>query len=135
MMMLPYPVSANRYWRHFRGMTIRSKEAMEYRAEVQEIAAECLSDCLQGCVAVKLVLHPKKPKDWERRLKKDPRAVLSVARMDLDNAQKVALDALQEIAFNNDKQITSLSIRLGQPVEGGGLEVRVSPDEFWESPV
>jgi len=135
MMMLPYPVSGNRYWRHYRGMTVRSKEAMEYRAEVYDIASECLSECLQGCVSVSLVLHPKMPKDWVRRLKKDPHAVLSVGRMDLDNAQKVALDALQGIAFTNDRQVTSLSIRLGQPVEGGGLGVRVSPDEFWESPV
>ena len=116
-------------------MTVRSKEAMEYRAEVQDIASECLTECLQGCVAVRLVLHPKKPKDWERRLKKDPMAVLTLGRMDLDNAQKVALDALQEIAFSNDKQVTSLSIRLGDPVDGGGLSVRVEPDSFWESPV
>jgi crossover junction endodeoxyribonuclease RusA len=116
-------------------MTVRSKEAEQYRQEVQEIASEYLTDCLEGCVAVRLVLHPKMPKDWERRLKKDPQAVLSVSRMDLDNAQKVALDALQGIGFVNDRQITDLSIRLGQPLEGGGLAVRLMPDEFWESPV
>lgn len=135
MMMLPYPVSANRYWRNFRGRMTRSVEAMAYREQVQEIAAECLTECLQGCVSVRLVLHPKKPKDWDRRLKKDPRAVLTLGRMDLDNAQKVALDALQGIGFTNDRQITSLLIRLGEPVDGGGLAVRVTADEFWESPV
>lgn len=135
MMLLPYPISANRYWRNFRGRMIRSKEAEAYRGEVQEIAAECLTECLQGCTSVRLVLHPRMPKDWARRLKKDPHAVLTLARVDLDNACKVALDALQGIAFNNDRQITSLSIRLGHPVEGGGLSVRVAPDEEWESPV
>lgn len=135
MMMLPYPVSGNRYWRNFRGRMTRSSEALAYRDEVQAIASECLTTCLQGCVEVKLVLHPRMPKDWARRLRRDPHAVLLVSRMDLDNAQKVALDALQGIAFSNDRQITSLSIRLGQPMEGGGLGVRVSPDEFWESPV
>ena len=133
MILLPYPISTNRYWRNFRGMTVRSKEAQAYKDEVASIAEGMTT--LEGCVRVKLVLHPKRPKDWEKRLKKDPHAVLSVARLDLDNAQKVALDALQGIAFDDDRQITSLSIRLGSPVEGGGLSVEVSPDEVWESPI
>jgi len=134
-MMLPYPISTNRYWRTFRGRTVRSAEANAYKEEVNAIASECLSECLQGCVAVRLVLHPRQPKDWAKRLKKDPRAVLSVARVDLDNAQKVVLDALQGLAFTNDRNVTDLSIRLGPPVEGGGLSVFVKPDEFWESPL
>lgn len=134
-MMLPYPISANRYWRTFRGRNVRSSEAMAYKAEVQEIAAECMTSILEGCVSVKLVLHPVLPQDAARRAKKDPRWGLSVRRIDIDNAQKVALDALQGIAYHNDRQITNLSIRLGIPVEGGGLSVSVGPDEFWESPV
>jgi len=134
-MMLPYPISANRYWRTFRGRTVRSSDAMAYKEEVQTIAAECLTGALTGCVRVKLELHPVLPLDAARRAKKDPKWGLSVRRIDLDNACKVALDALQGIAFENDRQITHLSIRLGVPVEGGGLSVSVGPDEFWETPV
>ena len=32
---IPYPVSANRYWRHNRGRHHRSSEAKAYRAQVQ----------------------------------------------------------------------------------------------------
>jgi len=134
-MMIPYPPSTNRYYRNFRGRMIRSAEAVAYKEEVQEIAAECLTSVLTGCVSVRLELHPVLPQDAVRRAKKDPRWGLSVRRIDLDNAQKVAIDALQGIAYLNDRQITSLSIRLGVPVEGGGLSVSVGPDEFWESPV
>lgn len=114
---------------------MRSSEAVAYKAEVQVIAAESLTSVLEGCVSVKLVLHPVMPLDAARRAKKDPKWGLSVRRIDIDNAQKVALDALQGIAYHNDRQITNLSIRLGVPVEGGGLSVSVGPDEFWESPV
>jgi crossover junction endodeoxyribonuclease RusA len=106
-----------------------------YKEEVQDIASECLAAPLEGCVSVRLELHPVMPQDAARRAKRDSRWGLSVRRIDLDNAQKVALDALQGIAYHNDRQITHLTIRLGAPVEGGGLTVHVGPDEFWESPV
>lgn len=134
-MLLPYPPSMNRAYRTFRGRTVRSAAALAYREEVQEIASECIAGMFDGCVSVKLELHPVLPMDAARRAKKDPRWGLSVRRIDLDNAQKVALDALQGIAYHNDRQITCLSIRLGAPVEGGGLSVSIRPDEFWETPV
>lgn len=83
---------------------------------------------------VDLRLHPERPKDWEKRAKKDSRWGLGVRRVDLDNALKVALDALQGIAYENDRQITDIRIRLGLPIEGGGLSVIVSADEYWETP-
>ena len=110
---------------------MRSSEAVAYKAEVQEIAAECLTSVLEGCVSVKLVLHPVMPLDAARRAKKDPRWGLSVRRIDIDNAQKVALDALQGIAYNNDRQITSLSISLGEPEPDGALSVQIKDDEVW----
>ena len=35
---LSYPVSANRYWRTFRGRTIRSSEADAYKAAARAVA-------------------------------------------------------------------------------------------------
>ena len=46
-------------------------------------------------------------------------------RLDLDNCVKVLLDALQGIAYDNDRQVEDLRIRLGGPVEGGGISVVV----------
>jgi len=131
---LPYPVSVNRYWKNFRGRTVRSKEAIEYKEAVASIANEFIDAPLVGCVSVSMTLHPERPKDWEKRQRKDARWGLGVRRIDLDNAMKVAIDALQDIAFENDRQITKLTIKLGQPIEGGGLSVSICADEFWESP-
>lgn len=68
----------------------------------------------RGNVSVYIVLHPKRPK----------RATGAPVRcMDLDNAQKIALDALQGIAYANDRQITEINIRRGDPVDGGALVI------------
>lgn len=131
MMLLPYPISVNRYWRNVRGRMIRSKDAEEYKAQVQSIAEDWELKMHDGPVAVDMVLHPARPQDWEKRAKKDEDWALSVRRIDLDNAMKVVLDALQGIAYENDRQITSLSIRLGEPMEDGGLMVWIKDDEVW----
>lgn len=134
MMLLPYPISTNRYWRTFRGRTVRSAEAVAYKNVVNDIAGECMTSPYLGCVAVKLVLHPPKPLDAERRARKDPLWFLSVRRIDLDNALKVCLDALQGIAYVSDRQITSLTIRLGLPIPRGGLSVSIRADAELEHP-
>mgnify|MGYP002737229123 CR=1 FL=1 len=129
MIELPYPPSSNRYWRSFAGRMVRSKHAIEYREDVQFLAERAGQTMLIGCVSVEMVLCPARPKDWVKRAKKDPDWFLDVKRIDLDNAQKVVLDALQGVAYENDRQITRLSIGLGRPIENGGLLVRVSRDE------
>lgn len=134
-MLLPYPISTNRYWRNFRGMMVRSAEATAYKEVVEEIARKSKQEMFNGPVCVEMTLHPPAPKDWEKRQKKDIQWALKVRRMDLDNAQKVAIDALQGIAYENDRQITSLSIELGQPFyPDGGLVVIVSEDVCWGIP-
>lgn len=131
MLLLPYPISTNRYWRTFRGRMVRSSLALAYKDLVQEAATEAGLELYGCCVQVEMVLHPPRPKDWEKRERRDPRWVLGVRRIDIDNAQKVAIDALQGVAYENDRQITSLSIRLGSAIEDGGLSVRVAPDLTW----
>lgn len=133
MLLLPYPISTNRYWRSFRGRMVRSKLALEYKAEVVALATESLLHKYTGPVAVRMTLHPERPMDWEKRARKDPNWALGVRRIDIDNAQKVALDALQGVVFDNDKQVTSLCITLGEPIAGGGLSVEVTDDKSWSS--
>lgn len=133
-MLFPYPISTNRYWRTFRNRMVRSKEAVEYKEEVEAIASEAIEKQFDGCVRVDILFHPERPKDWAKREKKNPQWGLSVRRVDLDNALKVALDAMQGVAYEDDRQITDIRIRLRQPIDGGGMTVKVSTDEFWESP-
>lgn len=128
---LPYPPSTNRYWRSFRGRMVRSKVAVDYKNEVQLIAMDAGMTLNTGSVFVTMTLCPALPKDWAKRANKDPNWALGVRRIDLDNAQKVALDALQGIAYENDRQITKLSISLGQPRPDGMLSVCVQSDCKW----
>lgn len=110
---------------------VRSAEANEYRDIVQQIMTENDSELHESPVIVDLKLHPPLPKDWEKRERKDPHWQLRCRRLDLDNAQKVVLDALQGVAFANDRMVTGLTISLGEPVADGGLSVRVNPDPRW----
>lgn len=117
-LILPYPISLNRYWRNFRGRQVVSVEARAYKASAAWTAAKVGLKPLAGKVALAITLHPKKPK---RATGKDARC------MDLDNAMKIAIDALNGVAYGDDSQIVSLHILRGDPVPEGQLTVKVSP--------
>lgn len=110
---LPYPISANRYWRTYlpRGcaapVTTVSPEARAYQNRVRRAAREAGVLCpFPGRVAVSYVLYPKRPLDWVRRQRMNPaRWDDSVQCMDLDNAQKVLFDAMEGIVYENDNLI------------------------------
>lgn len=113
---LPVPISANRYWRHARGITFRSKEADIYRREVAFRAA-AQTGCwhpMQCEVRVVYTYHPK-------ARKKETSAPLR--RLDLGNVEKVASDALNGIAWLDDKQLVDIHLVLGEPVKDGSLIV------------
>ena len=95
-MILPYPISTNRYWRTFRGMTVVSKEAKAYKEQVAQIAQ--LSGCMKhnGNVSIDITLYPKRNKDGS------PNAKV----IDLDNCLKVVLDALQGVAYDNTNRLS-----------------------------
>ena len=132
MLVLPYPISTNRYWRSFRGRMVRSKLALEYKEEVETRALEAGVGLFEGCVAVTMLLCPALPKDWAKRQKKDVQWVLGLRRIERNLLRVIEVDALQGIAYENDRQITQLSIALGPPREGGALVVLVKADENWK---
>lgn len=135
MVRLSYPPSANRYYRSFRGRMVRSAAANAYRREVQQASEQIGMTLHHGPVKVSLELLPPTPKDWHKRVKKDGAlAVLSVRRIDLDNALKVVLDALQGIAYENDRQITNLFVGLGTVTTDGGVEVTIEEDVTFAIP-
>ena len=121
MIILPYPISTNRYWRTFRGMTVVSKEAKAYKEQVAQIAQ--LSGCIKhsGNVSIDITLYPKRNKDGS------PNAKV----MDLENCLKVVLDALQGVAYDNDKQVVALTAKYAnEPKENGGVKVCIKPQTF-----
>jgi crossover junction endodeoxyribonuclease RusA len=128
MISLPYPISANVYWRNFRGRMVVSKEAEIFKrvAASQAIRAG-ITHAMSGAIEICIQLHPKMTKAKGKGAAGQPRA--SKTRVDLDNALKVTIDSLIGIAYEDDNQIERISAEIGQPFEGGGLSVWVSQIE------
>lgn len=121
-LMLPYPVSANRYWRNFGGRMVVSQEATAYKVRVGRILCMTGRRRIESApVAVALRLHPRSTKT----------GAASKARMDLDNAIKVALDALNGIAWLDDRQVVKLTCEIAGPMDGGGLSVKINEVSGW----
>lgn len=126
-LILPYPVSANRYWRSFvprggsRAIVTLSDEAKAYKREVQHRAMLAGVKCLDGRIHLDLKLYPGRPKDWAKRSAKNPDNWDDDVRcIDLGNAEKVLSDALNGIAWTDDKQIFRMT------------KERMEPDEYGE---
>lgn len=127
---LPYPISANRYWRT-RVFTPRkgpqivqtyvSPEAKKFKTEVQWLLkAAGIRKPLVGRVALWYVLYPNRPQDYRTRMRKLGESWDdSVMCIDLDNAQKVLLDALKGLAFEDDIWVREIYARRAEPDEGG----------------
>lgn len=121
-LVLPYPVSANRYWRSFvpkgwtRAVVAPSAEAKAYKAEVgwRARAAGFTSPTTRP-IALVFVLRPKANKDGSA----------NATVLDLGNCLKVAEDALQGIVYENDRQVRSIRMAYGEPIEYGALVVEV----------
>ena len=131
---LPYPVSANRYWRSRVVIPTDgsdpfvqnyvSSEAQTYKEHVGWLlAAKGVRAALPGRMTVHIRLYPHRPKDYRTRMRKfgdlwDD----TVQRLDLDNARKVVYDSLKGVAFGDDKMIFRDS---GEVMEPDGREACV----------
>jgi crossover junction endodeoxyribonuclease RusA len=130
---LPYPISANRYWTQFtirgRQMQAPSKEAKVFKREVAERALEQgLRKPIAGRVALTLRLYPQRPQDAARRIARNPMNWDDDVRcLDLDNSQKVAIDALKGIVFEDDKWVWRILAERMEPDGEARLVVAVEP--------
>ena len=122
-MVLPYPPSANRIWRMFRGRMVISREGRAFRGRVCSVLAAMGAQMMTGPLVVEIDLYPP-----DRR------------RRDCDNTLKASLDAIQHGgAYEDDSQIWKLTVTRHRPVRGGRMLVRIaqtpSPqDEVGEGP-
>ncbi|MFY3127614.1 RusA family crossover junction endodeoxyribonuclease [Achromobacter xylosoxidans] len=133
---LPYPISANRYWAS-RTVTPRGKpaftstyvtpEAKDYKAQVQKLALVAgVRKPIAGRVRVEFTLYPNRPQDWQKRMRKDGAAWDDTVQcLDLDNAQKVVLDSLKDVVFQDDAWVREISARRAEPDEFGARLVAV----------
>ena len=115
MIVAPYPVSANRYWRRFGESMVVSAEARTYKRLVGLLWLEKRYPLRAGPVHVEIGLAPKLT----------VKGVASKTRIDLDNCIKVALDALNGVAYKDDSQVVSVRATVIAAVSGGALELDV----------
>jgi Holliday junction resolvase RusA-like endonuclease len=116
-MQLPYPIANNRYYRNYQGRTIKSPEARKWSLEATAIARRYVDhEPIEGPLSVALILHPRQNKDGKA----------SATRLDIDAIAKGALDTMQGIIYNDDKQVETLCLDIGPPVIGGGLTMLYS---------
>lgn len=134
-LVLPYPISANRYWRTYmpKGfkapVTTLSKEAKEYKAQVRVLAkAAGINSPLSGRVAVSYVLFPQRPQDYAKRMRVDPEGWDDTVQcIDLDNAQKVLMDSLKGVVIDDDKWVRRIEAERAEPDGEARIVVRVWP--------
>ncbi|MNV12122.1 endodeoxyribonuclease RUS [compost metagenome] len=137
-LVLPYPISANRYWA---SRTVTPKggksftttyvtpEAKAYKAQVADLArVGGIRQPIAGRVRVDFVLYPNRPQDWKTRQRKMGAAWDdSVQCLDLDNTQKVVMDSLKDVVFQDDAWVREIYARRAEPDDlGARLEVTVT---------
>lgn len=108
---LPYPPTANTYWRHVGRKVLLSAEARAYRTEVAWKAKLAGVRPLSGPVVVALDVYR-------------PRRI-----GDLDNRIKQLLDALRDIAFEDDDQVVDIHARRFDDKANPRVEVTVEVSE------
>lgn len=131
-LVLPYPISANAYWRSFvpkgarRAITTLSEEARVYKEEIRWLAIKAgVRKPLDCRCSVHVQLYPKRPLDWAKRAAKNPLTWDDdVQCIDIDNANKVLLDALKGVAIVDDSRRYVRRL-LGEQMEPDALPARV----------
>lgn len=129
---LPPPPSANKYWRsRIQGAYVQtyvSKEAKQYKEAVGWLAREAgVRAPLLGRVRIEIDLYPQRPQDWAKRAAKSPETWDDDVRcIDLDNANKVLLDALKGIVIEDDRWVRELHSRRMEPDGEARVVLRVT---------
>jgi crossover junction endodeoxyribonuclease RusA len=137
---VPYPISVNRYWRmqtvkkNGQELTIPlpTTEGLKFKKMVRAIAITEHVRPIVGPVEYELELYPHRPQDWAKRAKADPLwwDVMTVQCLDLDNARKVLLDALNGVAWTDDSRIChDPAWRMPPDEHGERCVIRVKPYE------
>lgn len=102
---LPYPPSANRYWRNWQGRMVKSAEARAYQKDIQQrFNVQSFDDCM-----VELTINLYRPKKTG----------------DLDNFLKVSIDALKGVCFNDDKQVRKITAEMFDDKSNPRVEITI----------
>lgn len=141
-LVLPYPISANRYWQSFvppgakRALVHLSTEAKKFKKDVAAIARHTgIREPFAGRIAVEIDLYPHRPLDWQKRAAKDPLTWDDTVQcLDLGNCEKVLSDALNGIAYIDDKQTRRITLQRMEPDGEARVVVRITPVDLPQHP-
>lgn len=100
------------------GRTYTPKETREYEAQIRESALKAAAilgyakppaDCP---VQVHITSHCAIPKSWSRKKREAAQQgkIRPTVKPDADNIGKIICDALNEIAYHDDKQVADMSV-------------------------
>lgn len=118
---LPYPLSANKYWRPVKlGAHISivpTKEAKQFRADIAKLCrAQGVTSPITGRVHVDVKLFPARPQDWQKRQRIEGATWDDTVRcIDIDNANKVLLDAFKAVVIEDDRWVRRLTSERMEP--------------------
>jgi len=109
---LPWPPTINHAKHFWRGRVVTSKAARDYRTEVKVAVMEKAPGIDLGEARLEVHIQAFPPDNRKR---------------DLDNIQKVLIDALQAAGlFKDDSQIDYLGVTRAVKVDGGMVTVQIS---------
>ncbi|MBC7238568.1 MAG: RusA family crossover junction endodeoxyribonuclease [Chloroflexi bacterium] len=112
---LPWPPTANRYWRRVNGRTILSRAARQFRKRVRDL-----------WFVKKYVLGKDGFADTEVRVEIDVYPP-DRRRRDIDNVVKAVLDALVDVnIIDDDSQVKELRVVRHECIPGGQVRVRIT---------
>lgn len=107
---LPWPPSANRYWRNVGFKTLVSREAKKYINDVKRLAFTWKIKIMTGRISLEIYAYPP-----DKRIR------------DIDNLIKVTQDALVHAGlFVNDSQVDKIVIQRMHVVKEGLLNIFIS---------
>lgn len=130
---LPYPLSANRYWRPViikgHSMIVPTKEAKAFKSDIAwRVRAAGIREPIAGRVHIDIELYPALPQDHAKRKRADPMNWDDDIRcIDLDNARKVLYDAFKGVLFADDKWVWSDSAKRMEPIGVACVRVEIKP--------
>lgn len=106
---MPWPPSANRYWRRVGNKTIISQDARLYIKNIKKLTLTWKNKKLNNRIGVEIQAYPP---DKRKR--------------DLDNTLKVILDSLEKAGFyDDDSQIDKIYIERKELVKPGFMQVHI----------
>jgi Holliday junction resolvase RusA-like endonuclease len=79
-----------------------------YKQAIRLAYVNAGGEVLEGPVSVRIVCLFERPKSHSKKRRQDPEP--KITKPDLDNVGKAILDALNEIAYNDDGQVYRLTV-------------------------